>query len=152
MNQFLLRPIMAPGAVTDEQVDQLRSIPGVSVSRVLTGIVAVSFEGNAIALQALLAGTAWDPHHISESRTYRLQTVKTPPPAHSNAMQIGPRLEDVLMAFAVEQSLPTREHLYYYLAAFPQFRRDLIELAASLVEDHIIDNFRPKPRGTGRAH
>jgi hypothetical protein len=59
MNQFLLRPLNALGRVTDEQVDQLRVIPGVRVSRVLTYIVAVCFDGDAAALQSILAGTAW---------------------------------------------------------------------------------------------
>lgn len=31
MNQFLLRPLNVLGRVTDEQVDQLRVIPGLAV-------------------------------------------------------------------------------------------------------------------------
>lgn len=58
MNQFLLRPLNVLGRVTDEQVDQLRVIPGLAVSRVLTYIVAVCFDGDAAALQSFLAGKA----------------------------------------------------------------------------------------------
>ena len=143
MNQFLLRPLKALGKVTDEQVDQLRSIPGVRVSCVLTYIVAVSFDGDATALQALLPATVWNPQ-IGESRVYRLQTAKGPASGQSGTPLNDPQIEDVLMQFAVERNLPTRAHLGRYLEAFPQFRQDLIEFAVSLVEDH----FHPEPPDT----
>jgi hypothetical protein len=143
MNQFLLRPLKALGKVTDEQVDQLRSIPGVRVSCVLTYIVAVSFDGDQTALQALLPATVWNPQ-IGECRVYRLQTAKGPAAGQSGSPLNDPLIEDVLMQFAVERSLPTRAHLDRYLEAFPQFRQELIEFAVSLVEDH----FHPEPLET----
>ena len=100
MNQFLLRPLNVLGRVTDEQVDQLRVIPGLAVSRVLTYIVAVCFDGDAAALQSFLAGTAWDPGCIGKSRTYRLQTFVGPVSARRGAINDRPQLDDVLMRFA----------------------------------------------------
>lgn len=142
MNEFLLRPVNGVGRVTDEQVDQLRLISGVRISRVLTYIVAVSFDGDAAALQALLPGAGWDADHVGKSRTYRIQRdVAGPALGLASVMRDGPQLRDVLMQFAIEKSLPTRVHLYRYLEAFPQFRQDLIEFAVSLVEDH----FHPEP-------
>lgn len=147
MNQFLLRPLNVHGRVTDEQVDQLRVIPGLAVSRVLTYIVALCFDGDAAALQSFLAGTAWDPGCIGKSRTYRLQTFVGPVSARRGAINDRPQLDDVLMRFATETSLPTRAHLYRYLEAFPQFRQELIEFAVSLVEDQ----FHPEPVDPGQA-
>ncbi|WP_069357816.1 hypothetical protein [Burkholderia cenocepacia] len=130
MNKFLLRPLKSLGKVADDELDQLRLIPGVHVSCVLTYIVVVNFDGGAAALRSLLARTAWDPDHIGKSRTYRLQADK------------GPQLDDVLMAFAVEKSLPTRAHLHRYLAAYPQFRQELIEARSPLSKI----NFTPSSR------
>ena len=131
MNQFLLRPITESGNVTDEQVAELRSMPGVFVSHVLTCIVAIRFDGDTAALESLLADSAWD---------------------QTNTTQIGPELDDVLMSFAVERTLPTKADLQRYVAAFPQFHRELIEFAVSLVEDHLHDNFLRETMGTGPFH
>ncbi|WP_124492379.1 hypothetical protein [Burkholderia stagnalis] len=136
MNKFLLRPLKSLGKIADDELGQLRSIPGVHVSSVLTYVVVVSFDGGAAALRPLLAGTSWDPDHIGESRTYRLQADKEP------------QLDDVLMAFAVEKSLPTRAHLHRYLAVYPRFRQELIEVAVSLVEDQ----FHPNPKDFDSTH
>ncbi|MBB4517434.1 hypothetical protein [Paraburkholderia fungorum] len=147
MNEFLLRPLNGVGRVTDEQVDQLRLISGVRISRVLTYIVAVSFDGEAAALQALLAGTGWDPDHVGKCRTYRTQGgMAGPALGLASVITDGPQLRDVLMQFAIEKSLPTRAHLYRYLEAFPQFRQELIGFAVSLVEDH----FHPEPVDAGK--
>ncbi|WP_425953193.1 hypothetical protein [Ralstonia pseudosolanacearum] len=141
MNKFLLQPLRSLGKVTDEQVDQLRAIPGLHVSRALVYIVLVSFEGEAAALQSLLAGTAWDPDRLGENRTYRLQSLDELLAARTRAKQTGPNLDEVLMQFAVERRLPTRGQLHRYLEMFPQFRHEIIEFAVSLVEDH----FHPGP-------
>lgn len=147
MNEFLLRPLNGVGRVTDEQVDQLRLIPGVRISRILTYIVAVSFAGDAAALRAFLAGTGWDPDHIAKNRTYRIQGCMVGPVSGlASVISDGPPLRDVLMQFAIEKSLPTRAHLCRYLDAFPQFRQELIEFAVSLVEDH----FHPEPVDAGQ--
>jgi hypothetical protein len=96
-------------------------------------------------MQLLLAGTAWDPVHIEETRTYRIQTVRGPASRQSSAIEDRPHLEEVLMQFAIEKSLPTRALLYRYLEAFPQFRQELIGFAVSLVEDQ----FHPEPVDAG---
>jgi hypothetical protein len=146
VNEFLLRPLNGVGRVTDEQVDRLRLISGVHISRVLTYIVAVRFAGDAAALQALLAGTGWDADHIGKSRTYRIQGgMAGPVSGLASVISDGPPLRDVLMHFAIEKSVPTRAHLWRYLNAFPQFQQELIEFAVSLVEDH----FHPEPGDAG---
>ncbi|MGY6257265.1 hypothetical protein ACXIVK_27790 [Paraburkholderia caledonica] len=137
MNQFLLRPLKPLGKVTDEQVDELRAAPGVRVSRVLTYIIAVNFDGGKDALQSLLAGSSWDTAHIGPSRTYRIQPTAWPVPVQSAASHHGPQLDDVLMNFAYECSLPTHAHLQRYIEAFPHFREDLIVFAAGLILDHL---------------
>jgi hypothetical protein len=72
MNHLLLRPVGALAKITDEQVDQLRIVSGVHISRVSPNIVSVHFGGDEENLKARLAGTAWSSFHISTSRTYRL--------------------------------------------------------------------------------
>jgi hypothetical protein len=53
----------------------------------------------------------------------------------SNIKQSRPQVDEVLMQFAAEQSLPTAAQLHRYIEQFPQFREELVEFAASLVED-----------------
>jgi hypothetical protein len=53
----------------------------------------------------------------------------------SHTKQNRPEVDEVLMQFAAERSLPTPAQLQRYIEVFPQFKAELIEFAASLVED-----------------
>jgi hypothetical protein len=53
----------------------------------------------------------------------------------SYTKQNKPEADEVLMQFAAERSLPTPAQLQHYIQEFPQFKAELIEFAASLVED-----------------
>lgn len=53
----------------------------------------------------------------------------------SNTKQNRPEVDEVLMQFAVEQDIPTPGQLQRYITEFPEFKAELIEFAASLVED-----------------
>jgi hypothetical protein len=57
----------------------------------------------------------------------------------SNIKQSKPQVDEVLMQFAAEQSLPTAAQLHRYIEEFPQFKEELVEFAASLVEDEFHD-------------
>ncbi|HDR9068242.1 TPA: hypothetical protein QDA90_003550 [Burkholderia vietnamiensis] len=76
MKKFCL---VCPGrraAIPDDLHDQLRSLPGVQLDRISSGIVSLWFDGAEAELRALLAQTAWSALdvRISESRVYRLQS------------------------------------------------------------------------------
>ncbi|MDR5765833.1 MULTISPECIES: hypothetical protein [unclassified Caballeronia] len=49
--------------------------------------------------------------------------------------QNKPEADEVLMQFAAEHNLPTPAQLQRYIELFPHFKAELIEFAASLVED-----------------
>ncbi|MDR5751291.1 MULTISPECIES: hypothetical protein [unclassified Caballeronia] len=49
--------------------------------------------------------------------------------------QTKPEADEVLMQFAAEHDLPTPAQLQHYIGMFPQFKAELIEFAAALVED-----------------
>ncbi|CAJ0779373.1 hypothetical protein [Ralstonia chuxiongensis] len=53
----------------------------------------------------------------------------------SHTKQNRPEVDEVLMQFAVERDIPTPGQLQRYIQDFPQFKTELIEFAASLVED-----------------
>jgi len=57
----------------------------------------------------------------------------------TNIKQSKPQVDEVLMQFAAEQSLPTAAQLHRYIEEFPQFKEELVEFAASLVEDEFHD-------------
>lgn len=71
MNHILLT-VGIREKVTDEQVAQLRSIPGVHVARVMAYTAAVYFPGDLEQINALLAGTKWAAFYMGENRIYRL--------------------------------------------------------------------------------
>jgi hypothetical protein len=68
---FLCSGLRAP--VPEELLIQLRAVTGVRLSRVLPGIVQLESDGTLVALEAVLAETAWSSFRVSESRKYRLQ-------------------------------------------------------------------------------
>lgn len=74
MKKFCLLCSGLLASVSDELLDQLRTLPGVQINRVTSGIVSVYFDGTETELYALLAETAWSAFYVrvSESRTYRL--------------------------------------------------------------------------------
>lgn len=45
------------------------------------------------------------------------------------------QIEEVLLQFAAERELPTADQLSRYIQAFPQYKDELIDFAASLVHD-----------------
>ncbi len=49
--------------------------------------------------------------------------------------QNKPEVDEVLMQFAAERNLPTPAQLQRFIQEFPEFKAELIEFAASLVED-----------------
>ncbi|QWE98150.1 hypothetical protein [Cupriavidus sp. EM10] len=46
-----------------------------------------------------------------------------------------PDVEEVLLQFAAEQALPTASQLNQYIEAYPEFKSELIDFAASLIND-----------------
>ncbi|MBN3769267.1 MULTISPECIES: hypothetical protein [unclassified Burkholderia] len=52
-----------------------------------------------------------------------------------NNPQAELQIEEVLLQFAAERELPTADQLSHYIQAFPQYKDDLIDFAASLVND-----------------
>lgn len=132
MTKFLLRPD-SRSDIPASLLVQLRAIPGVRIERVWPGMVAVSFDGDLAALRDVLAGTAWSSFRASESRTYRVQSGGQ----HAGKTAAEQQLDGVLMQFAVERDLPAAAQLRRYVAAFPQFRQEIIEFAVSLVEDRL---------------
>ncbi|MBB5546687.1 hypothetical protein [Paraburkholderia fungorum] len=135
MKKFCLLSAGLRTSVSDDLLAQLGDLPRVRLGRVRSGIVSVEFDGTEAELQSLLADTAWSSFHVSESRTYRLQRSSGDAFATPSIDSNDPPLNEVLMHFAVEQSLPTAAQLRSYIEMFPQFRQDLIEFAVSLVED-----------------
>ncbi|CAG9170031.1 hypothetical protein LMG23994_01785 [Cupriavidus pinatubonensis] len=75
MKKFCLLCAGLRTSVPNDLLDQLRTLPGVHLNRVSSGIVSVYFGGTEAELHALLAETAWSAFYVrvSESRTYRLQ-------------------------------------------------------------------------------
>lgn len=53
----------------------------------------------------------------------------------SHTKQNRPAVDEVLMQFAVERDIPTPGQLQRYITEFPEFKAELIEFAASLIED-----------------
>jgi hypothetical protein len=73
VNHFmLLRPSAPLALATEEQVAELRAVPGVHLARVSPRFVSVHFAGDEGQLQSLLAGTSWSSFHMSRVRQYRL--------------------------------------------------------------------------------
>ncbi|KVO15237.1 hypothetical protein WJ74_10960 [Burkholderia ubonensis] len=75
MKKFCL---LCPGlrtAIPDDLLGKLRSLPGVQLDRVTSGIVSVWFDGNETELRTLLGETDWSALdvRISESRLYRVK-------------------------------------------------------------------------------
>lgn len=75
MKQFCLSCAGLRTSVPDVLLDPLRTLAGVTLRHVGSGIVTVEFDGTEAELRALLADTAWSAVdvRVSESRIYRLQ-------------------------------------------------------------------------------
>lgn len=74
MKKFCVLCSSLQTSVPDDLKDQLRTLPGVQLNRVVSGTVSVYFDGTEADLLTLLAETGWSAFHVrvSQSRTYRL--------------------------------------------------------------------------------